>query len=264
MKRAMFAAATLAFAAGCAISHADEIQMGQEYARQVESELPMVLDPQVNQYVTTLGNAIARPADTQGFSWSFRVVDSREVNAFALPGGHVYVTRGLIARTATTSELAGVLGHEIAHVTRRHAVQQLERAQQANVGLSLACVLTGICEGATTRAAIEIGGAAVFAHYSREDEREADRDAVDNVVRAGISPRGLPELFRKLIAERERQPGTLDAWFSTHPTEESRIADVEKEIAKVHPTRLAVLLVDSPAFQDVRRRLAALPIARAP
>jgi predicted Zn-dependent protease len=243
----------------CAVSRRDEVRMGQEYARQLNAELPLVRDPEVVRYLTVLGDSIARVSDTRGFAWHFYLVDTREVNAFALPGGFVYVTRGLVERADSMSDLAGVLGHEVAHVTERHAARQLERANKANVGVMLACVLTGVCESGVARVGIEVGGAAVFARYSREDEREADREAVAAVVRAGIDPRGMVRVLGKLLAERERRPEGVEAWFATHPLEEERIGDTSKLIAALDPAVLASLTGDTPAYRAFRARLAALP-----
>ncbi|HSJ65214.1 MAG TPA: M48 family metallopeptidase [Gemmatimonadaceae bacterium] len=244
---------------GCAISHRDEVRMGEEYAQQIESELPIVRDPETNRYLTVLGDSLARLVDTRSLAWRFVLVDSREVNAFALPGGFVYVTRGLVERTIQMDQLAGVLAHEIAHVTHRHAVEQLEKAQTASVGVTLVCILTGVCESPLARAGIDIGGAAVFAHHSREDEREADAEAVRTLVRAGIHPSGMIELLETLLAERERRPDALEAWFSTHPTEEERIANARQLVAAIDSAVLATLTMNSPRFQAFRDRLASLP-----
>lgn len=248
--------------AGCAISHRDEIRMGQDYARQLNAQLPLVADPEVNRYLALLGDSIARLADERGLDWHFYLVDSKEVNAFALPGGFIYVTRGLIDRTDKLTELAGVLGHEVSHVTRRHTVKQLERAQQADVGVTLICVLTGVCESTAAQVGIQVGGAAIFARYSRDDERQADRDAVPNVVRAGIHPAGIVTLLEKLLEERKRSPDALAAWFSTHPTEEDRIAEARRLIAEIDPVILARLVRDTPRYRAFRERLARLPATR--
>lgn len=259
--RRLAAAVLLLAALGCSISHASEVQMGNEYAAQLNRELVLVQDPEVNRYLTLLGDSIAHPADTRGLEWHFYLVNAAEPNAFAVPGGHVYVTRGLVERTKTMSQLAGAMAHEIAHVTRRHSVKEMERAQNANVGLTVACVLTGACQSEVVQAGVQVGGAAVFANYSRQDEAEADADAVTNVVRAGISPKGIPELFATLLAERTAKPEGVAAWFATHPTEESRITRTTEAIAKLDRAVVATLTVDSPRFQAFRTRLLAIPVA---
>lgn len=249
--------------AGCSISHADEIQMGADYAAQLDRELPIVRDAAIETYLNMLGDSIAIPADQRALTWHFYLVNMNEVNAFAVPGGYVYVTRGLVEHAATLSQLAGAMGHEIAHVTRRHAAKQLERLQRANAGVTIACVLTGVCGSDVTQVAVQVGGTAVLARYSRNDESQADDDAVTNVVRAGISPRGIPELFEELIRERATRPDAVSAWFATHPSEESRMARTHDAIAKLDAALLASLTVDSPRYQAFRARVAALPAARA-
>jgi predicted Zn-dependent protease len=245
--------------ASCAVSQQQEVELGANTAAQVDAQLPLVRDAAVVNYITTLGNQIARVTDTRGLTWRFTVVDSREVNAFAIPGGWVYVNRGLIERAATMSELAGVLGHEIAHVTLRHSVQQMQQAQGANVGVGLLCTLTGVCESGAGQAAVGIGGSALFAKFSRSDEREADAEGVATVVKAGIHPAGIPTMFGRLLAERKSNPGGLDAFFSTHPLEEDRITATESQIAAYPASQLQRLTKDTQAFQTFRRRLLALP-----
>jgi beta-barrel assembly-enhancing protease len=242
------------------VSTQQEVQLGTDYAAQINAELPIVQDPAIAQYVTLLGDSIARLADDRGLTWHFYVVDSPEVNAFAVPGGYIYINRGLIERAQTLSQVAGVLGHEIGHVTERHSIQQMEKSQQANLGLGLLCILTpSVCQNQATGAAIQLGAGALFASFSRKDELEADAEGIKSMVRAGIDPNGVPEMFEILMAERERSPGAVDAWFSTHPTEESRIAESRKMIQAIEPIILEGLTKDSQNFQAFRQRLRSLP-----
>ena len=127
----------------------------------------MVTDPTVGDYVTALGDTLALKNDDGHRDWRFRIVDAEVVNAFALPGGFVYVNHGLIERAGTASELAGVLGHEIAHVLLRHSADRIEKAQKTNLGVSVVCGLTNICSSNAARVAINVGGAALFARFSR-------------------------------------------------------------------------------------------------
>ncbi|MBK6494263.1 MAG: M48 family metalloprotease [Gemmatimonadetes bacterium] len=166
----------------------------------------MVKDAQVVRYITQLGEQLAAATDTRGLTWHFTVVDSREVNAFAVPGGWIYVNRGLIERAENMSQVAGVLAHEIGHVTRRHSVQQMQQAQGANSGVSLLCTLTKVCNSSTGQAAINLGGTALFAKFSRRDESEADAEAVATTIKAGIDPSGIPGMFRILLSEQQRNP----------------------------------------------------------
>ncbi len=231
---------------------------------QIEKQLPLVRDGAVNRYITSPGNSLAQVTDTRGLRWQFRVEDSREVNAFAVPGGWIYVNRGLIERARTMSQVAGVLGHEIGHVTRRHSVQQMQQAQGANVGVTLLCTLTGVCESGTGRAAVGVGGGALFAKFSRNDEREADAEAVRTTVAAGIDPRGIPEMFHILLSERQRNPTSLEAFFSTHPLAEDRIQETQAQIVALPAGRLRGLSRDTREFQSFRSRVQSLPPPPAP
>ena len=252
----------LVFVAGtvsCVPPTQDEVAIGNEYAQQVERELPIVRDPDVVRYINVLGDSIARVSDDRALTWRFNVVDQPEINAFAVPGGHIYVYRGLIEKTTTMSELAGVLGHEIAHVTQRHSMEQMAKAQRANIGLSGLCLFVpSACQG-VAGTVLQVGAQAGFAKFSRDDEAESDRFGVAYVIRAGIDPRGIPSMFRILIAERERNPSSVDAFFASHPIEESRVANTEAEIAKLDPALLKPLTRDTRAFQSFKARLSALP-----
>lgn len=244
---------------GCMATTQQEVELGQQYAAQINQELPLVTDAEVNRYINVLGDSIARVGDDRNLDWHFYVVDSPEINAFAVPGGFIYVNRGLIERASTMSELAGVLGHEIGHVEQRHSMKQMRDMDRGNAGVALLCVLTNVCESQTAATAINVAGNAIFAKFSREDEAEADAVGVRNMVRAGIDPRGIPAMFRTLLAQRQTQPDAVSAWFSTHPMEEDRIQATEAQIAQVDPAILATLTSDSQAFQQFKRRLQSLP-----
>jgi predicted Zn-dependent protease len=254
---------TIAVATACVPSQVQEQELGNSYAQQIEQQLPMVRDPEVDRYINLLGDSIARVVDERGLTWRFTVVNQPEVNAFAVPGGHIYVNRGLIEKTVTMSELAGVLGHEIAHVTRRHSVNQMVKAQRANVGLTGLCLFVpSACQG-VAGAGVQLIAQGAFAKFSRDDEVEADRYGVQYVTRAGIDPRGVPAMFQILLGERKANPSGVEAFFASHPIEESRVADTEALIAPLDPAVLATLTRDSPAFQAFKRRLASLPRAPA-
>src|SRR5690606_4261850 len=145
--------------------------------------------------------------------------------AFAVPGGFIYVNRGLIERTRNMSELAGVLAHEIAHVEHRHSVEQMERQQGASLALNAAYVLLGRSPGAVEEAAINVGGSAWFAGHSRGAENESDATAVPLLVASGISPAGIPAFFNVLLSEQQRAPSGVEQWFSTHPLTQDRISN---------------------------------------
>jgi predicted Zn-dependent protease len=256
----VLAGTALAFvAAACGVSQDQEVQLGRQNAEQINSQIPLVRDPIITNYVRDLGLSIARTTPRADLDWQFFVVNSPEVNAFALPGGFIYVNRGLIERAQDLDELAGALGHEIGHVVRRHAVQQMEKRNGANVAVGLGCQLTNLCSSDVARAAIQVGGAALFARYSRTDEAEADSEAVLNVTAAGLDPRGIPTLFRRLIEERRTAPLRIEAFFASHPLEEDRVVATEREIAALDPKELEGLRVDDPSYQAFRAHLRSLP-----
>jgi predicted Zn-dependent protease len=244
---------------GCAISTQQEVEMGAGYSAQINKELRIVQDAELNRYINVLGDSIARIADTRGLDWQFFIVDSKDVNAFAVPGGFIYVNRGLIERSTNMAQVAGVLGHEVGHVTKRHSVKQMQKAQGANIGIMGVCVFTSICNNETGQAVIGLGANAAFASFSRTDEDEADREGVKYMVRAKVDPNGIPEMFEILLSERKGSPDALESWFRTHPLEESRIAAARERIANVAPASMVGLTKDSPNFQAFKRRLAALP-----
>jgi beta-barrel assembly-enhancing protease len=259
MKRFVIGIAVTCSLVACGISQQQEVQMGQEYAQQINAQLPIVQDPELNRYINVLGDSIARLTSRKDLDWHFFIVDSKEVNAFAVPGGFVYINRGLVERSDKMDEVAGVLGHEIGHVLRRHTVKQMEKAQGANIGITLACVLTGVCNSQVAGAAIQIGGGALFARFSRQDEAEADQEGFNNVVRAGISPEGMVSMFRKLLEERKSRPAGVEAWFLTHPLEEDRITAIQARINELPPATLANLGTDSRNFHMFKARLQSLP-----
>jgi len=250
---------------GCGVSTQQEIEMGQQYSQQINAQLPIVTDPEANRYINLLGDSIAKlTSRTDIQDWKFYIVDSKEVNAFAVPGGFVYVNRGLIERTQRMDQLAGVLGHEIGHVVMRHSIKQMQQQQGANIGVTLACILTRICDNQAGQAAIQVGGTALFAKFSRGDEAEADAEGIKNVVRAGISPNGIPEMFEILIAERQSNPSAVEGWFATHPLEEDRIAATRAQIAQINPSILRTLSTDSQRYQAFKQRIRALPPSPTP
>jgi predicted Zn-dependent protease len=249
--------------AACGVSQQQEVQMGQQEAAQVNAQLPILQDAEVNSYINQLGNAIAHTTSRADLAWEFRVVNTDVVNAFALPGGFIYVNRGVLSRAANESELGSVVGHEIEHVVRRHSVKQMEQMQGANVGLALACTLTNVCQNQAAQAAINIGGTAVVAKFSRTDEVQADEGGFKNEMNAGLNPRGMLTFFQKLLDEEQRSGGTgaTASWFADHPGTQDRIADVQRMLSQVSASKLNSLRSDSQGFQSMKRRLSQLPAA---
>ena len=260
--RGLALAAGTAAAAGCAsVSQQQEVDMGAQYAAEINRQLPLVTDPEINRYINVLGDSLARLTPRADLDWHFYVVNSNEVNAFAVPGGYIYINRGLIDRAQNMAQVAGVVGHEIGHVVKRHSVKQMEQQQKAQFGLTVGCILApAVCSNQAGAAAIQVGAGAVFARFSRQDEAEADAEGVRYVTRAGIDPRGIPQMFQILMEERERRPAGVDAWFATHPMEENRIAATTSQIQREVPAPvLQSLSRDSRNFAAFQQRLRALP-----
>lgn len=248
--------------AGCGVSQQQELELGQQYAAEINRQLPIVTDPEVTRYINQLGNRIQRQPGNRDIPYRYYVVNSEAINAFAIPGGHVYVNRGLIERTDNLAELGGVVGHEIGHVEARHSAEMLERLQAAQAGVAIASVLLGGPPRGVAGAAVDVGAQAYFAHHSREAEDEADAIAVRLLPSAGIDPVGIVTFFKELVEERERSPSQLEQWFSTHPLTEERIAHVRELIRQLPASETANLQVtssDYEAFKAAVRRLPAPP-----
>ena len=246
-------------APGCGgeVGLADEEELGDDYAAQIAAEVRMIEDPQALAELNALGNELASHADPTGRRYDFHLVDSPEVNAFAIPGGHIYVNRGLIERADELSELAGVLGHEIAHVTERHGIEQAEKQQRTGLLVSLFYMLIGRDPGLVEQIVIQGGAVAVFAKYGRDAEREADERAVATLVAAGYHPEGIATFFEELLREQRADPSGMEQWFASHPTSAERVANVRAIIEAMGPLDRQSLVRDTPAYDAFRERLRA-------
>jgi beta-barrel assembly-enhancing protease len=256
------AAGTSVAVSACGISTQQEMQLGQDYAREIARQVPLVNDAAVLRYFNNLGRSIAQHGG-RNLPYNFYIVDAPQVNAFAVPGGHIYLNRGLIERTRNEAELAGVLAHEIAHVEHRHGIDQMERAQGANLALTAAYVLMGRAPSGVEEALIGVGGNLYFSRHSREAENEADATAVNLLVRSGIHPNGLPSFFGVLLSEQQRQPGAVEQWFSTHPLTTDRVSNTQARINQIPQATLQRLRTTSNGYTAMQSRLRQLPRARA-
>jgi beta-barrel assembly-enhancing protease len=245
----------------CSVSQQQEVQVGAQQSQQVNAQLPIIQDPAINRYLNILGDSIAHVTSRSDLEWHFYMVNTNDFNAFALPGGYVYVNRGVAERSDAMDQFASVLAHEIGHVVLRHSVKQMEQMQGANVGATLLCVLTSVCNSGIAQAGINVSAQAVFAKFSRDDEAQADAAGIDELVRAGINPNGMPQMFDKLLAERKTRPSGLDTWFPDPPLEEERIQASRNQIAKISPTIIRTLTSNTAAFNDFKARVRALPPA---
>lgn len=246
---------------GCAsagtITPQEEAQLGAQYAAEINQQLPVVQTPAIHDYINQLGRSIAQREDPR-LTYTFFVVNAAPVNAFAIPGGYIYVNRGLIEKADNLSELAGVLAHEIGHVVERHGLEQMARMQNTQLGVNLAYILLGRQPSGLEQAGVQLGAGAFMARHSREAENEADEVAVQYLMRAGIDPNGLVTMFQELINEQQRSPSTVEQWFSTHPLTQDRITHIQQVIARL-PGSTAGLTQDSRAYQNFRQQVSRLP-----
>jgi predicted Zn-dependent protease len=251
--------ATAAAAQIALVSVQQEIEIGRQANAQVRKEVPEVGDGQVTAYVRSIGERLVRHAPGPKYPYSFSLADYREINAFALPGGPVWLHRGVMHAATSESQVAGVLAHEIAHIAQRHAADQLTKAMMANLGLGLLGAVLGNGAGAgaaQTAAGLLANG--IFLKFSRDDERDADQVGLQIMRRAGWDGRGMVELFEILQREARRNPGAVEAFFSSHPSPQDRIGRLQGEVAKSPGgTR------DSRQFQSVRARLLKMSPPRA-
>lgn len=244
---------SMAAAAIVLITIPEEVALGRRAQAAMLARTPRVDDAGVRRYVAEVGQRLAAASGGPRFTYTFDVANVGDVNAFALPGGHIWIYRGTLEVARNESELAGVLAHEVAHAAQRHAARQASSAMVASIGLELLGALLGNTGGAVTSelAANALTGS-VFLGFSREDERVADLEGTRILRRAGWDPRGLVSFLDAARAASRRNPSSLEVFFSTHPAIESRIASLRTETARAPSLRR-----DSAAFAETKRRLSA-------
>ena len=212
------------------VSEAQEIQLGQETARQVEGSIGLVKDEQLQAYVRRIGSALAAQSERPELPWRFGVIDDPTPNAFALPGGPVYITRGLMALLDSEAELASVLGHEIGHITARHSVQQISKAQLANLGLGIATILRP--ELQQFGGVLSSGMQLLFLKYGRDAERQADELGFNYALAHSYDVSEMDDVFLSLQRVGEAAGSSrLPAWASTHPDPGERAQSINQRIA---------------------------------
>ncbi|SPD73589.1 putative Peptidase M48, Ste24p [uncultured Desulfobacterium sp.] len=208
------------------VSEDKEFEIGQSVDKKVREEMGLYLEqPQLRSYVKQMGEAIGRQSDRPGLIYRIEIVDTPDFNAFAVPGGFVYVHRGLLERMNSADELASVLGHEIAHVAARHSAAQISKAQLLNIGLIGVNIATG---GALQDFGqlVNLGSVLAFSKFSRDDEREADYFGTKYITSAGYNPNGAINMMEQLKKLNERKPSSMEVWFMTHPPTDERINEL--------------------------------------
>ena len=255
------AALALPLLAGC-INEEREVALGNQIAANVNARVPLVQDAPLNVYINELGRMIAMRSERPDLQYRFYIVDSDGVNAFALPGGHIYVNRGLIERTRNVSELAGVLAHEIGHVAARHGAESMQRYMRTSSmsGLMYRMILGR--EPLLDQEVLQVGTHLWSAAHSRADEAEADQLAVRYLIDTGVDPRGMLTLFTSLLEEERNYPQQSEAaaWFSTHPNTEQRLEVTRKNIIQAMSGGPAQqLAADNASYPRFLERLNSLP-----
>jgi beta-barrel assembly-enhancing protease len=236
------------------ISVSQEIDIGRQANAEARKQLAELHDAQVTAYVRQLGKRISAVADGADYPYSFTVANDRELNAFALPGGPVWIHRGILQAATNEAQVASVLAHEVAHISQRHAADQLTKSTVANLGLGLLSAMLGSGTSAqTSRVAASFLANGVFLKFSRDDEREADAVGLRMMSRAGWDPRGMIEMFDILSRESQRDPGRVDTFFSTHPSAQDRKSRLMTDAARLKGGRR-----DSPEFRTMKAHLGGL------
>ena len=233
-----------------------DIKVGKQYAMMVEQTAKMVQDPVINEYVNRIGQNLVRNSDAK-VPFTIKVIDSDEINAFALPGGFFYVNSGLILAADEEAELAGVMAHEIAHVAARHAMQQMTRMQYASLAtIPLMFVGSwGIYEAASL--AINLALPITFLKFSRNFESEADYLGLQYMYKTGYDPQAFVSFFEKIEAKDKQKPGTLARAFASHPPTPDRIEKAQAEIKRILPAEPQYVVTTS-EFDSIKARLASL------
>jgi hypothetical protein len=231
-----------------------EIGVGHQYSDEVIKSSHLITDPVVTEYVNRIGQNIVKNSDAK-VPFTIRVIDSDEINAFALPGGFFFVNSGLILAADDESELAGVMAHEISHVIAHHAAREMTRANYMQIASIGPMIFLGGWTGYGVYEAEQIAVPLTFLEFSRTFEAEADYLGVQYMYKAGYDPQGMITMFEKLEALEKQKPGTLAKAFEDHPPTGDRIVNIENEIATILPARPDYVVTTS-EFDDVKARLA--------
>ena len=231
------------------MSEAQEIQMGQQSDPEIRKEMGVVNDPRLQSYVDGIAQRLASGTERPGLPWTFTVVDSPSVNAFALPGGYIYLTRGILAHLNSEAELAGVLGHEIAHVTARHSAAQYSKQTAGSLGLLLGQIF--VPELQPFGQVAEAGMGALFLKFGRDDELQADNLGAGYAAAEGWDPRGVSSMLETLgrLSEGSDRKGVPN-WLSTHPMPANRVARLDERVATLQAQAPRDLAVNRAAYLE--------------
>lgn len=235
------------------ISIEDEWQLGNQLAADLARQLRLVDDPVAQEYVESVGRRVVAQTEMAGLPWRFHLVADPEVNAFTIPGGHVYVNTGLIEKAPNVAAFTGALSHEISHVVARHATEQLSKAYGIE---ALGGAVLGRNPAVYEQILASILAQGTMARFSRSAESEADRLGAAYMYKAGYDPQGMVQMFQTLLAERQSRPGSVERFFASHPLTEDRIREVQKEISGFPNT--GNLIASDPRFEQLQDRVLGL------
>jgi predicted Zn-dependent protease len=228
---------------------------GKRYSQQVETQAKIINDPVISEYVNRVGQNLVRNSDSQ-VPFTIKVIDSDDINAFALPGGFFYVNSGLILAADEEAELAGVMAHEIAHVAACHYARQMTRGNLAQI-MTIPIIFVGGPIGYAGYEAAGFGVPLAFLKFSRGFEAQADFLGVQYMYKAGYDPQAYVSFFEKIQAQEKKKPGTISKAFSDHPQTPDRIGKSQEEIAKILPAKQEYMVTTS-EFDEVKSRLAVI------
>ncbi len=239
-----------------------ELALGKQLAAEVQKQAKVVDDPLIAEYVNRLGQNLVRNSDAK-VPFNFQVIEGEAPNAFALPGGFIFVYTGLMKIADEEDELAAAMAHEIAHVAARHMTCQATKSQIAGIASLPASILLGGWGGYAARQAAGVAIPTAFLHFSRKDESEADYLGVQYMYAAGYDPNGAISIFEKIESLNKKHPGLVDRVFSSHPMDADRIQKTEEEIARILPDKQEYI-VNTSEYTGIRDRMLAQSAARKP
>jgi predicted Zn-dependent protease len=229
-----------------------EIALGKQMAQEVERQAKIVDDPIIAEYVNRVGQNLVRNSDAK-VPFTIKVIDSEEINAFALPGGFFFVNTGILLNADNEAEMAGVMGHEIAHVAARHGTRQASTAQTVNLA-TIPLIFMGGWAGYGIRQAVGLAIPMGFLQFSKGYESEADMLGLEYMYKAGYDPAAFVDFFEKVQSQEKRKPGTMSKVFSTHPPTEDRIKHSQEIIQKYLKAK-PEYVVNTSEFNDVKLRV---------
>ena len=238
-----------------------DVEIGRKSAAEAEQQLPILNSPAAEEYINAVGRRLAAAAPGAKYPYQFKIVNASDINAFALPGGFMYVNRGLIEAARSEGQLAGVMAHEMAHVALRHGTNQASKAYLGEMGLGVLSGLLGRNSDTTAKTIGAVGGFglnALFLKFSRTDEEQADVVGAQTMARAGYDPQDMVGFFEMLSAQQKKEPGKVERFFATHPPPTDRAARIRNEMRTltIRPTAAVG------GFRQARAELQGLPAAQ--